>query len=78
MKSNYLCDTTDFAAWNNQYLRAIDTKGRELYAKLRRLSMFRDQLNEDRIRFLTRLHREMKIYFRIIRMRLEKSMVHLA
>ena len=35
----------------------------KLYAELRRLSMFRDQLNEDRIRFLNRLHREMKIYF---------------
>ena len=35
----------------------------ELYAELRRLSMFRDQLNEDRIRSLNRLHREMKIYF---------------
>jgi len=35
----------------------------KLYAELRRLSMFRDQLNEDRIRSLNRLHREMKIYF---------------
>ena len=35
----------------------------KLYAELRRLSMFRDQLNEDRIRNLNRLHREMKIYF---------------
>jgi len=35
----------------------------KLYAYLRRLSMFREQLNEDRIRFLNRLHREMKIYF---------------
>lgn len=35
----------------------------KLYAQLRRLSMFRDQLNEDRIRSLNRLHREMKIYF---------------
>lgn len=35
----------------------------KLYAELRRLSMFRDQLNEDRIRFLNRMHREMKIYF---------------
>lgn len=34
-----------------------------LYAELRRLSMFRDQLNEDRIRALNRMHREMKIYF---------------
>ncbi len=34
-----------------------------LYADLRRLSMFRDQLNEDRIRHINRLHREMKIYF---------------
>lgn len=33
------------------------------YADIRRLSMFRDQLNEDRIRNLNRLHREMKIYF---------------
>lgn len=59
------------------YVRAIDTRGRELsksafpfsntleglYADIRRLSMFRDQLNEDRIRNLNRLHREMKIYF---------------
>ena len=35
----------------------------KLYAELRRLSMFRDQLNEDRIRSLNRMHREMKIYF---------------
>ena len=35
----------------------------KLYADLRRLSMFRDQLNEDRIRTVNRLHREMKIYF---------------
>lgn len=35
----------------------------KLYADLRRLSMFREQLNEDRIRFINRLHREMKIYF---------------
>lgn len=34
-----------------------------IYADIRRLSMFRDQLNEDRIRNLNRLHREMKIYF---------------
>ena len=35
----------------------------KLYADIRRLSMFRNQLNEDRIRNLNRLHREMKIYF---------------
>ena len=35
----------------------------KVYAELRRLSMFRDQLNEDRNRSLNRLHREMKIYF---------------
>lgn len=35
----------------------------KLYADLRNLSMFRDQLNEDRVRNLNRLHREMKIYF---------------
>ena len=35
----------------------------KIYADIRRLSMFRDQLNEDRIRNLNRLHREMKIYF---------------
>lgn len=34
-----------------------------LYAELRRLSMLRDQLTEDRIRNTNRLHREMKIYF---------------
>jgi transposase len=34
-----------------------------LYAELRALSMYRDQLTEDRIRQLNRLHREMKIYF---------------
>lgn len=34
-----------------------------IYADLRRLSMYRDQLNEDRIRYINRLHREMKIYF---------------
>lgn len=35
----------------------------KLYAELRRLSMFRDQLNEDRTRSINRIHREMKIYF---------------
>ena len=35
----------------------------KVYAELRRLSMFREQLNEDRIRALNRMHREMKIYF---------------
>ena len=35
----------------------------EVYADMRRLSMFRDQLVEDRIRNVNRLHREMKIYF---------------
>ena len=34
-----------------------------VYADVRRLSMFRDQLTEDRIRNINRLHREMKIYF---------------
>ena len=34
-----------------------------VYADLRRLSMFRDQLTEDRIRCMNRLHREMKIFF---------------
>ena len=34
-----------------------------LYAEMRRLSMLREQLNEDRIRNINRLHREMKIYF---------------
>ncbi len=35
----------------------------DLYADIRRLTMFRDQLTEDRIRNLNRLHRELKIYF---------------
>ena len=35
----------------------------DIYADMRRLSMFRDQLSEDRIRNINRLHREMKIYF---------------
>ena len=35
----------------------------DLYADLRRLSMLRDQLTEDRVRSANRLHREMKIYF---------------
>lgn len=34
-----------------------------IYADLRRLSGFRDQLMEDRIRNINRLHREMKLYF---------------
>lgn len=34
-----------------------------LYAEMRKLSMFRDQLCEDRIRCINRLHRDMKIYF---------------
>lgn len=34
-----------------------------VYAELRRLSMLRDQLTEDRIRNVNRLHREMKICF---------------
>ena len=35
----------------------------DVYAELRRLSMLRDQLTEDRIRNVNRLHREMKICF---------------
>ncbi len=35
----------------------------DVYAELRCLSMLRDQLTEDRIRAINRLHREMKIYF---------------
>lgn len=35
----------------------------EVYTDMRRLAMFRDQLVEDRIRNINRLHREMKIYF---------------
>lgn len=35
----------------------------KLYAELRRLSMFRDQLNEDRIWAINRMHRETKICF---------------
>ena len=35
----------------------------KVYAELRRLSMLRDQLTEDRIRLINRLHRELKIYF---------------
>lgn len=34
-----------------------------VYAELRRLSMLRDQLTEDRIRNINRLHRELKICF---------------
>ena len=34
-----------------------------VYADLRRLSMFRDQLTEDRIRVLNRLHRELTLHF---------------
>lgn len=35
----------------------------KLYSDLRRFSMFHDQLTEDRIRYINRLHRELKIYF---------------
>lgn len=35
----------------------------DIYADMRKLSMFGDQLTEDRIRNINRLHREMKIYF---------------
>lgn len=35
----------------------------KVYADMRRLSMFKDQLTEDRIRNINRLHRELKIYF---------------
>ena len=35
----------------------------KVYADMRRLFMFRDQLTEDRIRNINRLHRELKIYF---------------
>ena len=35
----------------------------DVYAELRRLSRFKDQLSEDRIRAINRLHREMSIYF---------------
>lgn len=34
-----------------------------IYADMRRLSMFRDQLTEDRIRNINRIHHEMRIYF---------------
>ena len=34
-----------------------------IYADIRRLNRFREQLTEDRIRTINRLHREMKIYF---------------
>lgn len=35
----------------------------KLYAELRRLSMLRDQLTEDRNRYINRMHMEMKIHF---------------
>lgn len=35
----------------------------KLYGELCRLSLFRDPLNEDRVRTINRMHREMKIYF---------------
>lgn len=35
----------------------------DLYAELRALSTLRDQLTEDRIRYINRLHRQMKIFF---------------
>lgn len=35
----------------------------DVYAELRRLSRFKDQLSEDRTRVINRLHREMTIYF---------------
>ena len=35
----------------------------DVYAELRRLSMLRDQLTEDRIRYVNRLHKEMKTCF---------------
>lgn len=35
----------------------------KVYAELRRFSLFREQLTEDRNRSMNRLHREMKIYF---------------
>ncbi len=35
----------------------------DVYADLRRLSMLREQLTEDRVRYVNRLHREMKICF---------------
>ena len=34
-----------------------------IYADIRRLNRFREQLAEDRVRVINRLHREMKIYF---------------
>lgn len=35
----------------------------KLYAQLRRLLIFREQLNEDMIRSINRLHRGLNIYF---------------
>ena len=35
----------------------------KIYADMRRFSVFRDQLTEDRIRNINRVHRELKIYF---------------
>ena len=49
----------------------------KVYADLRRLSMFRDQLTEDRIRHINRLHRELKIYFPEYMDAFGKLMVHL-
>ena len=39
----------------------------KVYAELRRLSMFREQLMEDRNRNMNRLHREIRSIFRNIR-----------
>lgn len=50
----------------------------QLYADLRRLSMFRDQLNEDRIRSINRLHRELKYIFQSTKKHLEKQKAHSA
>lgn len=35
----------------------------KVYADMHRLSIFRDQLSEDRLRNINRLRREVKIYF---------------
>lgn len=42
---------------------AMSCLSKKIYADMRRFSMFRDELTEDRIRNINRIHRELKIYF---------------
>ena len=62
-KAKMIKENLTASTWRELETNGKFDKNEKLYGELRRLSMFRDQLNEDRIRSINRMHREMKIYF---------------